>query len=527
MPTGAAQMRPRTTRNLPTRLLGIFALALVGVLALPPAALAGVLEPDNVAGTYSQNGEVLDSSDSIDQYSVVQFDVTFDLPSSATAGDTFSIAIPPQFQGYRDTFNLTHGADVVATCEPTPDTGRVSGYECTLTDWADTEDVFTGFSMHFEMQAILAADAGSPGVEVGGVPVEFPSAILAQSTDAPSASFKDGYIDPATGHVIWEWVILFPQGATSATVTDLLPEGTTFVGIQTVQLRELDRWTEYYPSNDPFTRPTVIGEGGPTGYTQDVADVGGRDELTMTIPVWDPYDAALVSIETEVDAGVAAGSTFENTAQIVSNIPGEQPQPDEIEGETTWDWDAGGSGGGDSVDLELSKVVTGEGAATGATFEVELACSDSSGTPFDGSPWEYSLVPGTPIRIPDIGAGSSCTVTESAESASGASVSYAPSQTFTLTADQDLLVEVTVTNDYPAPPVGFNLTLTKELIGADTVAPGDVVEFSLVPHNDGPASAAAGWAITDLLRGDHPGRGERRRLHLRRRAMRCGPAARR
>lgn len=47
--------------------------------------------------------------------------------------------------------------------------------------------------------------------------------------------------------------------------------------------------------------------------------------------------------------------------------------------------------------------------------------------------------------------------------------------------------------------VGFNLSIKKVLVTEGVIEAGDVVEFLLTPHNDGPADALGGWAITDLL----------------------------
>ena len=47
--------------------------------------------------------------------------------------------------------------------------------------------------------------------------------------------------------------------------------------------------------------------------------------------------------------------------------------------------------------------------------------------------------------------------------------------------------------------VKFNLTLTKTLEKKGTYKPGDEVSFALVPSNDGPVDALAGWSVTDVL----------------------------
>jgi len=47
--------------------------------------------------------------------------------------------------------------------------------------------------------------------------------------------------------------------------------------------------------------------------------------------------------------------------------------------------------------------------------------------------------------------------------------------------------------------VAYNLSLSKQVDGAGPYAPGDLVAFTLTPHNDGPADALAGWSVTDLL----------------------------
>ena len=47
--------------------------------------------------------------------------------------------------------------------------------------------------------------------------------------------------------------------------------------------------------------------------------------------------------------------------------------------------------------------------------------------------------------------------------------------------------------------VKYNLSLTKERVGSERVKVGDLVTFTLTPHNDGPADAMAGWSVTDIL----------------------------
>jgi len=46
--------------------------------------------------------------------------------------------------------------------------------------------------------------------------------------------------------------------------------------------------------------------------------------------------------------------------------------------------------------------------------------------------------------------------------------------------------------------VKMNLTLLKALDKPGPYAPGDTVSFTLVPHNDGPVDALAGWSVTDV-----------------------------
>lgn len=47
--------------------------------------------------------------------------------------------------------------------------------------------------------------------------------------------------------------------------------------------------------------------------------------------------------------------------------------------------------------------------------------------------------------------------------------------------------------------VKFNLSVTKTLITKGDVYPGSVLEFRLLPHNDGPTGALGGWSVTDVL----------------------------
>lgn len=47
--------------------------------------------------------------------------------------------------------------------------------------------------------------------------------------------------------------------------------------------------------------------------------------------------------------------------------------------------------------------------------------------------------------------------------------------------------------------VQYNLRLTKTRTTSETIHPGETVEFQLVPTNDGPSAALAGWSVIDLL----------------------------
>lgn len=58
-----------------------------------------------------------------------------------------------------------------------------------------------------------------------------------------------------------------------------------------------------------------------------------------------------------------------------------------------------------------------------------------------------------------------------------------------------------VTPDDPTIDAGlvtFNLTITKSRVGSGAVHQGDTVTYTLVPHNDGPSDALAGWSVTEL-----------------------------
>jgi uncharacterized repeat protein (TIGR01451 family)/LPXTG-motif cell wall-anchored protein len=47
--------------------------------------------------------------------------------------------------------------------------------------------------------------------------------------------------------------------------------------------------------------------------------------------------------------------------------------------------------------------------------------------------------------------------------------------------------------------VQYNLTLDKTLVTSGTIYAGDTVTFELVPSNDGPTAALAGWSVTEVL----------------------------
>ena len=47
--------------------------------------------------------------------------------------------------------------------------------------------------------------------------------------------------------------------------------------------------------------------------------------------------------------------------------------------------------------------------------------------------------------------------------------------------------------------VKYNLTLAKSLVTTGPFVPGQDVTYKLVPHNDGPVAALAGWSVTDIL----------------------------
>ena len=47
--------------------------------------------------------------------------------------------------------------------------------------------------------------------------------------------------------------------------------------------------------------------------------------------------------------------------------------------------------------------------------------------------------------------------------------------------------------------VKYNLTLSKSLDTAGPFFVGKDVTYTLIPHNDGPVAALAGWSVTDVL----------------------------
>lgn len=47
--------------------------------------------------------------------------------------------------------------------------------------------------------------------------------------------------------------------------------------------------------------------------------------------------------------------------------------------------------------------------------------------------------------------------------------------------------------------VTYDLTITKERLGDETVQSGKTVTFTLTPHNAGPSDVLAGWTVTDRL----------------------------
>lgn len=131
---------------LPTILAVLLALAGAAVTAIPAAA--DEVPVTNIEVTFRANeggdppalGDALTGADTINRLSVVRVEATFNLPDTAKGGDIFTISLPPQLNGYREPFDIASGATTVATCEPTPAAGAVSGFRCTLTDAVDTVD---------------------------------------------------------------------------------------------------------------------------------------------------------------------------------------------------------------------------------------------------------------------------------------------------------------------------------------------------------------------------------------------------
>lgn len=51
----------------------------------------------------------------------------------------------------------------------------------------------------------------------------------------------------------------------------------------------------------------------------------------------------------------------------------------------------------------------------------------------------------------------------------------------------------------PAPDVSPHLSLSSTLLTAGAVLPGQTVQFTLVPHNDGPSAVGSSWSVSDRL----------------------------
>ena len=104
---------------------------------------------------------------------------------------------------------------------------------------------------------------------------------------------------------------------------------------------------------------------------------------------------------------------------------------------------------------------------------------------------EFVAPTGTTFTTPLVGADR--TVDSNAVVATGRTAAFATPATGTNSA---------VTPDDPtidAGLVGIDLSLTKTLTSSGPYGAGSTVTFSLVPHNNGPSAALAGWSVTDVL----------------------------
>ncbi|MGL5809675.1 MAG: SdrD B-like domain-containing protein [Nocardioides sp.] len=242
-------------------------------------------------------------------------------------------------------------------------------------------------------------------------------------------------------------------GATVSNFTCTFPDGSTGT-----------TWPGPFASKAQFECTADLA--GVVGAHKNVAKVtatGRNGSLTRT----DPYHA--VTPGTVIPAPVSVGDyVWFDTNRDGDQDPGEQPVADvpvflldatgAVVGETTTD----ANGFYSFIDLD-------PGAAYSVRFEAPEGTTftrQDAGGPDDADSDADPATGDAPLTSPATGTNSE-------------------------TAPDDPTVDAGL--------IKYNLTLAKSLASAGPFVGGQLVEFTLTPHNDGPVDSLAGWSVTDLL----------------------------
>lgn len=397
----------------------------------------------------------------------VRVDVTWALPDTVRAGDTFWLQLPDELARRNTTFDLRAPSGAVVATAVVATTGRVT---FTVTDFVENHDQVSG-SAYFSTTFVSQADGG----EV--LTLDFPTSGVVHTDQITVTGFdpidrdhpvKAGFwTDPddqglATPAGALTWAVASPRGpADTVRFSDEADAGQAFdCGSVAV---------ERTTTVDPFS-----------GFLLDLVAVPAAEyTLTCTAQAWSVEldrplaDAEIVQVLVQADITDPTLSDYTNDATVtVGSTTGGTTA-------TVSRFDAGGVGDGDGMGpLRVVKVVQDEENETArGPFTVRVDCT-----------WDGAPAPDYPKTLTFDGAGSRlltapiaslCTVTET-ETGGADDVAVTPEAGVTVTKDVTGTVELVVTNTFRTAPSG-SFSLTKEVAGppgAVEVAPGTTFTVS-------------------------------------------------
>ncbi len=501
----------------PRAALSRFRALTVGVLVTVVGALAIGVAPQARAATI----DVTDFTVEVDRTEVtfewaeaIKTTVNWCTPDSANAGDTFTLTLPEVLSSWPASFDIRDGTGAVvysvqiSTDSPAVATFTLTSYGAGLTNLC-TRAEFTATSgstavgtypLNYQLNGTVEYDVGTLTV----VPVPL---------WAPTEPGKAGWAPDAADQCRTN-----PRDC----ITWRFNTGRGVQGVHSVSDPAQPNWKWNCANNNAIRYATVRtidgssytdSDGSP--YMSDINCTEGLLSFTVDTTSFGPNTFFFAELSANAAAPGGDGlETYSNTADLTVDGVGSQ---------ASWSWTSsyvGGSAEGDgiviykkdvsgndandhdsAVDLpdgstelvftirnigtnELTGVTVTDQVTEGNATVSDIVCTypdDSTGPA--GRPWAGPFQPGDSFQC-----------TGQLSGVSGFSTDVA---TVTATGNGP----VSSSNPYVGftEPPEMDLALAKAVTSSGPYYEGSTVTFSLTPRNNGPADAAAGWSVTEVL----------------------------